>query len=166
MIVSSSPIMLLLFCTHICSKTPTNECKAEWGRYPLIINIQKRALKCFNHLESSHIDTLQTQRAEPRKESSPMLVLRITAPPPPPPSDTLWPVSHTNTAFQTPLPEIESKDIDPHQEQPLLPQIGNRKMTHKKNHSNQKKTEYVVTVRQVRLRHRCTSSYNLVHSVK
>lgn len=33
---------------HVPRKTPTNACRAELGRYPLIINIQKRAL-FFNH---------------------------------------------------------------------------------------------------------------------
>lgn len=41
---------------HTYRKTPTNACRAEIGRYPLVINIQKRAFKCLNHQKSSPIE--------------------------------------------------------------------------------------------------------------
>ena len=34
-------------------RTPNNACRAELGRYPLIIKIQKRAVKFYNHLKGS-----------------------------------------------------------------------------------------------------------------
>ena len=41
------------FCKNILCvqrKTPNNACRAELGRYPLIIKIQKKAVKFYNHL--------------------------------------------------------------------------------------------------------------------
>ena len=39
-------------------KTTNNACRAELGRYPLIIKIKKRALKFYDHLKESSPDTL------------------------------------------------------------------------------------------------------------
>ena len=39
-------------------KTTNNACRAELGRYPLIIKVKKRALKFYNHLKESNPDTL------------------------------------------------------------------------------------------------------------
>ena len=94
------------FCRHILHvhrKTPTNACRAELGRYPLIINIQKRALKFFNHLKSSPPDTLhskaiQTQELSPEKSPLCQLVLRLTGP-----SQTHSDQAHTSPASQTPI---------------------------------------------------------------
>ena len=44
------------FCTNILCvqcKTPNNACRAELVRYPLIIKIQKRAVKFYNHLKEN-----------------------------------------------------------------------------------------------------------------
>ena len=44
------------FCKNILRvqrKTPNNACRAELGRYPVIIKIQKRAIKFYNHLKGS-----------------------------------------------------------------------------------------------------------------
>ena len=44
------------FCKSILRtqrKTPNNACRAELGRYPLIIKIKKRALKFYNHIKES-----------------------------------------------------------------------------------------------------------------
>ena len=38
-------------------KTTNNACRAELGRYPLIIKVKKRALKFYNHLKESNTDT-------------------------------------------------------------------------------------------------------------
>ena len=58
------------FCLHLLNvqrKTPTNACRAEFGRFPLIINIQKRSLKFWMHLKSSPYDTLQvTKHSTPK----------------------------------------------------------------------------------------------------
>ncbi|XP_051280203.1 uncharacterized protein LOC127376873 [Dicentrarchus labrax] len=86
---------------HVHRNTPTNACRAELGRYPLIINIQKRTLNFFNHLKSSPRDTLHSkalQTQEPSTEKSPLcqLVLRLTAP-----SQTHSDQPHNNTALQT-----------------------------------------------------------------
>uniref|UniRef100_A0A3B1JC70 ribonuclease H n=1 Tax=Astyanax mexicanus TaxID=7994 RepID=A0A3B1JC70_ASTMX len=73
------------FCRMILKvqrKTPTNACRAELGRFPLIINIQKRALNFWMHLKTSPSDTLQfralqTQELNPEKSSLSQLVLRL-----------------------------------------------------------------------------------------
>lgn len=52
------------FCKSILRvqrKTPNNACRAELGRYPLIIKIQKRAFKFYNHLKSSDPGTLHNK---------------------------------------------------------------------------------------------------------
>ena len=89
------------FCRSILNiqrKTPTNACRAELGRYPLIINIRKRALKFWLHLKSSPQDTLgfhalQAQEIKPHKSPFCQLVLRL--------SDQSQP--QTSTALQPPI---------------------------------------------------------------
>ena len=68
---------------NIQRKTPTNACRAELGRYPLIINIKKRSLKFWIHLKLSPQDTLQfealeTQELNPLKSPLSQLVMRLT----------------------------------------------------------------------------------------
>nr|WPH61295.1 reverse transcriptase [Somniosus microcephalus] len=92
------------FCRSILRtqrKTPTNACRAELGRYPLIINIQKRALNFLNHLKSSSPDTLhfkafQTQELNPEKSPLSQLLLKLSTQPDPD-------QPQTNTAVQTPI---------------------------------------------------------------
>ncbi len=55
-------------------KTPNNACRAELGRFPLIINMHKRSLKFWMHLKSSpteslHFKALQTQELNPEKST-------------------------------------------------------------------------------------------------
>ena len=78
-------------------KTPTNACRAELGRFPLALNIQKRSLKFWLHLKSSPENTIKfqaitTQEVSP--ETSPLcqLVLKLTNTPTHP--------SQTSTASQ------------------------------------------------------------------
>ncbi len=64
-------------------KTPNNACRAELGRFPLIINMHKRSLKFWMHLKSSpteslHFKALQTQELNPEKSPLSQLVLRLT----------------------------------------------------------------------------------------
>ena len=69
--------LLAEFCRlilHIHRKTPTNACRAELGRYPLIINIQKRTLN-FNH---PPLKSPPNSRAEPRKSPLCQLVLWLS----------------------------------------------------------------------------------------
>ena len=74
------------FCKMILKlqrKTPNNACRAELGRFPLIINMQKRSLKFWMHLKSSpteslHFKALQTQELNPEKSPLSQLVLRLT----------------------------------------------------------------------------------------
>jgi len=76
------------FCKMILKlqrKTPNNACRAELGRFPLIINMQKRSLKFWMHLKSSpteslHFKALQTQELNPEKSLLSQLVLRLTNP--------------------------------------------------------------------------------------
>lgn len=76
------------FCRSILKvqiKTPNNACRAELGRYPLAIPIQKRALKFWMHLKSSPKNTLQfealnTQELNPTKSPLCQLVLKLTNP--------------------------------------------------------------------------------------
>ena len=52
------------FCKSILRtqrKTPNNACRAELGRYPLIIKIKKRALKFYDHLKESDRDALHNR---------------------------------------------------------------------------------------------------------
>ncbi len=60
-------------------KTPNNACRAELGRFPLIINMHKRSLKFWMHLKSSpteslHFKALQTQELNPEKSPLSQLV--------------------------------------------------------------------------------------------
>ncbi len=41
--------------------TPNNSCRAELGQYPLLINIQKRAVKFQQHLRCSDPSSYQTE---------------------------------------------------------------------------------------------------------
>ncbi len=64
-------------------KTPNNACRAELGRFSLIINMHKRSLKFWMHLKSSpteslHFKALQTQELNPEKSPLSQLVLRLT----------------------------------------------------------------------------------------
>ncbi len=88
------------FCKMILKlqrKTPNNACRAELGRFPLIINMHKRSLKFWMHLKSSpteslHFKALQTQELNPEKSPLSQLVLRLTT------GLTLLPQSQTSTA--------------------------------------------------------------------
>lgn len=71
------------FCKNILQvqrKTPNNACRAELGQYPLILKIQKRSIKFYNHLKSSHPQTYH-HKALSCPEKSPLgrLVLRLSA---------------------------------------------------------------------------------------
>jgi len=64
--------------------TPNNGCRAELGQFPLLIRIQKRAIKFYQHLKASepssyHYKALQCQ--EESKERSPLsqLVHRLSS---------------------------------------------------------------------------------------
>jgi hypothetical protein len=54
-------------------RTPNNACRAELGRCPLNIKIQKRAIQFYNHLKGNNSQTLHKshhlQRGEPGEES-------------------------------------------------------------------------------------------------
>ena len=94
------------FCRNILKvqrKTPTNACRAELGRFPLIIPIQKRALKFWQHLKFSNPNSLQykalkTQELSPKPSPLRQLVLRLTNPLTP---NTQQPQS--STADQSPI---------------------------------------------------------------
>ncbi len=64
-------------------KTPNNGCRAELGQYPLLLNIQKRALKFWKHLKTSdpstyHYKALKHQELNLTKSPLLQLVLRLT----------------------------------------------------------------------------------------
>ena len=46
---------------HVQRGIPNNACRAELGRYPLIIKIQKRAIKFYNHLTGSDSHTFHNK---------------------------------------------------------------------------------------------------------
>lgn len=83
-----------IFILYIHRNTPTQAYRAKLRKYPLIINIEKRASKIFNHLKASSQDTLhykalQTQELNPEEchvSASAETSLSF--------SDTLRPVSH------------------------------------------------------------------------
>ncbi len=56
-------------------KTPNNACRAELGLYPLIITIQKRAIKFHAHLKNCDKQT-ELPRADTRKKRPRPIVLR------------------------------------------------------------------------------------------
>ena len=74
-------------CMHNSVKTykvhrisPNNACRAEIGRFPILIQIQKRALHFIDHLKMSLTNSLQLiqPRAQPRKVS-PQSVLNLSS---------------------------------------------------------------------------------------
>ncbi len=74
------------FCKRILKvqrKTPNNGCRAELGQYPLLLNIQKRAIKFWKHLKTSdpntyHYKGLKHQELSVSKSPLLQLVLRLT----------------------------------------------------------------------------------------
>ncbi len=74
--------------TQICKNilkvnraTPNNSCRAELGQYPLLINIQKRAVKFYQHLRCSDPSSYQTealQWQEQNLQKSALLQLVLT----------------------------------------------------------------------------------------
>ena len=48
-----------ILCVH--RKTPNIACRTELGRYPLIIKIQKRDIKFYNHLKGSDSQTFHNK---------------------------------------------------------------------------------------------------------
>ena len=66
------------FCKNILRvqrRTPNNACRAELGRYPLIIKIQKRDVKFYNHLKGSNSQTFHNKAITYREmnlEKSPL----------------------------------------------------------------------------------------------
>ncbi len=74
------------FCKRILRvqiKTPNNQCRVESGQYPLLLNIQKRAIKFWNHQKISdpntyHYKALKHQELSVSKSPLCQLVLRLT----------------------------------------------------------------------------------------
>ena len=66
------------FCKNILCvqrKTPNNACRVELGRYPLMIKIQKRAVKFYNYLKGSDSQTFHNKAITYREmnlEKSPL----------------------------------------------------------------------------------------------
>ena len=61
-------------------KAPNNAYRAELGRYPIVIDVQKRALKLYNHLKESDSNTLDNKALTHRElhpEKCPQLVLGL-----------------------------------------------------------------------------------------
>ena len=68
---SSLPTLCLYHSLPSHSFSPTNSCRAELGRFPLIINFQKRALKFwlnlkFNYQNTLWYESLKTQEICPK----------------------------------------------------------------------------------------------------
>ena len=74
------------FCKSILKvqrNTPNNACRAELGQYPLLIKIEKRAIKFFEHLKTSDPNTycykaLKSQEMSAKASPLFQLVLRLT----------------------------------------------------------------------------------------
>merc|ERR1712082_102586 len=74
------------FCRYILKvqrKTPNNACRAELGQFPLLIDIQKRAISFHRHLKNSdpssyHYQALQCQEQNVEKSPLSQLVRRLT----------------------------------------------------------------------------------------
>lgn len=77
--------------TEICKSilrvhrnTPNNGCRAELGQFPLLIRIQKRAIKFYKHLKTSdpnsyHYKALQCQEESMEKSPLSQLVLSLSS---------------------------------------------------------------------------------------
>ena len=92
MLNSADPYM------KVQTKTPNNACRADLGRYPLAIPIQKRALKFWIHLKSSpknrlHFEAQETQELNPDKSPLCQLGLKLTN----------THLAQSSTASQTPI---------------------------------------------------------------
>ena len=76
------------FCKRILRvqrKTPNNACRAELGQYPLIINIEKRAITFWKQLKVSdpksyHYKALKSQEMNMEKSPLSQLVLMLNKP--------------------------------------------------------------------------------------
>ena len=74
------------FCRKILNvqrKIPNNACRAELGRFPLLLNIQKRAITFWTHLNLSQKDTLhfkalKTQELNPENSALSQLMVKLT----------------------------------------------------------------------------------------
>ena len=69
---------------HVQRKTPNRAYRTELGQYPLLINIEKRAIKFWQHLNHSdpnsyHYKALKCQELSIEKSPLNQLVLRLTA---------------------------------------------------------------------------------------
>lgn len=93
-------------------KTPTNACRAELGRFPLALNIQKRSLKFWTHLKFSAEDTIKfqafkTQEVSPDTSPLSQLVLKLTNSP-----TTLTPQTNTAVGNQIKVKQIMNQCKD------------------------------------------------------
>ncbi|KAI4885658.1 hypothetical protein NFI96_003646 [Prochilodus magdalenae] len=137
-------------------KTPTNACRAELGRFPLLIHIQKRALKFWMHLKTSpretlHCKALQNQELNPEKSPLSQLVLRLINPLTPP--NTQQPRSSTALP-----PRLNTNQITKHSQTDYLEHWGREIQTQSKLECYRAlKTqygleEYLLTVRDTKQR--------------
>ena len=68
---------------NVQRKTPNNACRAELGRFPLLLNIQKRAITFWTHLNLSQKDTLhfkalKNQELNPENSALSQLMVTLT----------------------------------------------------------------------------------------
>lgn len=85
--------------TQICKNilkvnraTPNNSCRAELGQYPLLISIQKRAVKFYQHLKRSDPSSYQAEALRCQEQTRPrsahtQLMLKLQ----PDQHSTIWP---------------------------------------------------------------------------
>ncbi len=69
------------FCKRILRvqrKTPNNGCRAELGQYPLLLNIQKRAIKFWKHLKTSDPNTYHYKALKHQELSVSPLTVRLS----------------------------------------------------------------------------------------
>ena len=91
--------------TEICKSilkvhrnTPNNGCRAELSQFPLLIRIQKRAIKFYKHLKASepnsyHYKALHLQEEQIERSPLSQLVLRLTS------SNSTRPQDHPHTIW-------------------------------------------------------------------
>ena len=112
------------FCKHILKlhrNTTNNACRAELGQFPLLIKIQKRAIKFWKHLKQSDPHSYQykaLQYQELSKANNPLTQLALNL------------SSHTLTHTNTSLVQDQNKNTKPIRINQIATQLKQNDMTH------------------------------------
>ncbi len=109
------------FCKSILRvqrNTPNNACRAELGQYPLIMRIEKRAIKFWKHLKMSdpnsyHFKALKNHEVNPERSPLIQMVLKLQTQ-----TNTTNNIQHQDT--ETPIHKIQPNQIIKAQQEKYL----------------------------------------------